>query len=306
MTRKNKNNFHKKKNHNKVGTNFINAKKDNKSPNTFLENSGVVKAIRSGSRSNNGFNKFNRNSNNAFNGSQNKKISKNGSQNNSNNFNRNNQNRNNNYKPNNNLNNSYNHFQQNNRNEDILKNVNLDNYSDIITEIINEFNKRNLDRLHRIDEQLLEEAIVKNNKDLIELTIITYSFRKLMSKKHILYNPKWSSFSSTVTNDLVYASSCFREQKIDEYRKAIKKVQDNIQNTDRTLGHFIHNLVDDARSKLASTAYAYGMSLSQASALLSAQKETVMEMIGTTKISDEDQKIKSIKERVGYLKEVVK
>jgi hypothetical protein len=93
---------------------------------------------------------------------------------------------------------------------------------------------------------------------------------------------------------------------MDDYRKAIQKVQKNIQNTDRTLGHFIHNLVDNARTKLASSAYAYGMSLSQATNLLSAQKENVMEMVGTTKISDEDKKIKSIKERVNYLQTALK
>lgn len=267
-------------NNNRSGKNYVNAKKDKSGPNSFLENSGIVKAIRSNKSISNNPNRNRFNKNNTQNNS---------SRNTQNNNFRNTQN---------------NNFNKNNNTTNL--NLNLEDYSDIITEIINEFNKRNLDKLHRLDEKLLEEAVMKNNKDLIELTIIAYSFRKLMSKKHILYNPKWNSFSSTVTNDLVYASSCFREKKMDDYRKAIQKVQKNIQNTDRTLGHFIHNLVDNARTKLASSAYAYGMSLSQATNLLSAQKENVMEMVGTTKISDEDKKIKSIKERVNYLQTALK
>lgn len=188
-------------NNNRSGKNYVNAKKDKSGPNSFLENSGIVKAIRSNkSISNNpNRNRFNRNN-----------TQNNSSRNTQNNNFRNTQN---------------NNFNKNNNTTNL--NLNLEDYSDIITEIINEFNKRNLDKLHRLDEKLLEEAVMKNNRDLIELTIIAYSFRKLMSKKHILYNPKWNSFSSTVTNDLVYASSCFREKKwmiIEKQYKKFKRI----------------------------------------------------------------------------------
>jgi len=184
----------------------------------------------------------------------------------------------------------------------VFSNVDFTNTEKIINLIIEQFKAKDLDKLHRIDEKILEDAIIHNRKDLVELSIVAYSFRKLLSKKHIFNNPNWASFEQKTISNLVQAIELSKKENKEEYNNKIKEIQEDIEKTDQLLGHFIHDIVFNARIKLASTVYAYGLSLSQAANLLSANKDDVMEIIGQTKISDEDTRSKTISQRVDFLK----
>jgi uncharacterized protein YjgD (DUF1641 family) len=88
--------------------------------------------------------------------------------------------------------------------------------------------------------------------------------------------------------DLQKAIEFSKKEDKTEYDTKIKEIENAIEKTDQLLGHFIHDIVFNARNKLASSAYAYGLSISQATNLLSADKDHVMELIGQTKMADED------------------
>lgn len=205
--------------------------------------------------------------------------------------------------------NNFNTTKQNNFNtnkpnkiDDFISKIDFTNIEKIITAILEQFRANDLDRLHRIDEKALEESIVSYRKDIVELTIIAYSFRKLLSKKHIFNSPNWKGFREKTISNLEEAIKLSKEENKDNYNLKIKEIQNSIEKTDQLLGHFIHDIVFNARTKLASSAYAYGLSLSQASNLLSANKDLVMELVGQTKIPDEDIKTKTMTERVNFLK----
>lgn len=205
--------------------------------------------------------------------------------------------------------NNFNMTKQNNFNtnkpnkiDDFISKIDFTNIEKIITAILEQFRANDLDRLHRIDEKALEESIVSYRKDIAELTIIAYSFRKLLSKKHIFNSPNWKGFREKTISNLEEAIKLSKEENKDNYNLKIKEIQNSIEKTDQLLGHFIHDIVFNARTKLASSAYAYGLSLSQASNLLSANKDLVMELVGQTKIPDEDIKTKTMTERVNFLK----
>lgn len=189
-----------------------------------------------------------------------------------------------------------------NKIDDFISKIDFTNIEKIITAILEQFRANDLDRLHRIDEKALEESIVSYRKDIAELTIIAYSFRKLLSKKHIFNSPNWKGFREKTISNLEEAIKLSKEENKDNYNLKIKEIQNSIEKTDQLLGHFIHDIVFNARTKLASSAYAYGLSLSQASNLLSANKDLVMELVGQTKIPDEDIKTKTMTERVNFLK----
>lgn len=189
-----------------------------------------------------------------------------------------------------------------NKIDDFISKIDFTNIEKIITAILEQFRANDLDRLHRIDEKALEESIISYRKDIAELTIIAYSFRKLLSKKHIFNSPNWKGFREKTISNLEEAIKLSKEENKDNYNLKIKEIQNSIEKTDQLLGHFIHDIVFNARTKLASSAYAYGLSLSQASNLLSANKDLVMELVGQTKIPDEDIKTKTMTERVNFLK----
>lgn len=192
-----------------------------------------------------------------------------------------------------------------NGNAEYLSKIDFTNIEQIITQIIEQFKVNNLEKLHRIDEKLLEEAIINYRKDLAELAIIAYSLRKLASKKHILLNPNWNFFKEEILSDLMIAINLNKEKDKKNYDIKITNIQDSIKKTDKLFGYFVQNIIFNARAKIASTAYAYGLSLSQATNLLSADKDQVMAIVGQTKISDEDLKDRTISDRVNNLKKII-
>lgn len=190
--------------------------------------------------------------------------------------------------------------------EKYISDLNVRNQAIAIQAILDQFLSINMQKLHAIDEKLLDEAIVTNNKELVELALIAYTYRKLISKKHIFYSPNWKKFKDKTIADLKLAIELSKKPDHIEYAKKIKEIQVDIENTDKLLGHFIHDIVFNARAKLASSAYASGLSMSQATNLLSADKDLVMELIGQTKIPDEDAVTigKTLKEKVNILKQI--
>jgi hypothetical protein len=179
-----------------------------------------------------------------------------------------------------------------------LKEFNIEN---IIDEIIINFKKFNLNKLHRIDEILLEQGIIENNKNIIQLCVITYTLRKLLSKKHITKNPRWVEISSKIILFLERSKQYYLNEDFKKYNQELKEIELIIKSTDNDFGYFVTNLVYDSRNKLASSVYGFGLSLSKACNLLDAKKEQVMNIIGSTKMSDEDIVFKSILDRVKYI-----
>ncbi len=179
--------------------------------------------------------------------------------------------------------------------------IEVSNLKLVIKSIIKNFEEENLYLLHRLDEALLEKAIIDNDADIVNLSVVAYCFRKLLSKKHIINNIKWPEIKQKLLDSL------YKIQKhiITGDQKAIKQeilnIEKTIEHTDNLFGYFVQNLVTNSRTKIASSAYGYGLSLSKASKLLSVNKEQVMKIVGQTKMSDEDETIENIKKRVEYI-----
>jgi len=188
----------------------------------------------------------------------------------------------------------------------INKNIALSNgfdssLSEIISKLISLIIKKDIEGIHILENQTLEVAITKNNKDYSSLCIIMYGLRKMMSKGHINTNDVWKKSENNILNELKNGLFDLNSNKTDNFRKTLMDIENEIRNTDKELGHYINQIIDDARIKLASSAYAYGLSASQASDLFSISKDQLMNFVGVTKMPDEDIKFKSIKERVGLL-----
>ncbi len=181
--------------------------------------------------------------------------------------------------------------------------IDLSNMNVVISSIIENFEKSNLYLLHRLDESLLEKGIIDNDKDIIDLCVITYCFRKTLSKKHITTNIKWPEVKDRIAGHLNNIKKSISTGDAEKTKQEIKEIETTIEHTDNLFGYFVQNLVSNSRAKIASSAYGYGLSLSKAVKLLSANKEQVMKIIGQTKMADEDELFSSIKERVNYIQE---
>jgi len=182
-----------------------------------------------------------------------------------------------------------------------LKPDNYESLSEIIKEFIPLLIKRNIDGMHALENQTLELTITADSKDYASFCIVMYGLRKMIAKPHIYSNPVWKKAQDIILNQLNDCSFSLKSNKIDEFRKTVTDIENEIRQKDKELGHYITQIIDDARIKLASSAYAYGLSASQASELFSIPKDQLMDFIGATKMPDEDPKYKSINERIHLL-----
>jgi len=135
--------------------------------------------------------------------------------------------------------------------------------------------------------------------------VLIYGLRKLLSKKHISQTEEWKNYKLQIIENLNEALKVYREEDSSKFNNYIKDTIHLIKNADKQLGRYVSIVIDDGRIKLASTAYAYGLSAAQASDLLSITKEQLMSYVGITKMPDEDKQFKSISERVHLLEVLV-
>lgn len=173
--------------------------------------------------------------------------------------------------------------------------------TDIIKFIIVYLEKNDFESLHLIENKTLEQAITEFNKDFSEVCVMIYGLRKLISKKHISQTQEWITYKQSIIENLNRSLDVYKEEDSSKFNNYIKNIIETIRQADQKLGRYVSVVIDDGRIKLASTAYAYGLSASQASDLLSITKEQLMSYVGITKMPDEDKQFKSIGERVHLL-----
>jgi hypothetical protein len=185
--------------------------------------------------------------------------------------------------------------------DNILKDFKkIDNLKETLVKVVQYVRKKDAEQLHSLEKKIIEDAIVNNDQDFAELAVVTYCFRKMFFKQHIFTTNVWKDTQDEILYDLNNLTKY--EFDLNKYRDTIKNAQSKIEYVDKQLGHFVENIVQSARTKLASTAYAYGLSSEQACSLFSTNREQLMSFVGNTKMPDEDKPFKTIKERVHLLK----
>lgn len=176
----------------------------------------------------------------------------------------------------------------------------------IIKEVIKNIEKRDYETLHSLENTTLEVAVTDFNKDFSQICVMIYGLRKLIAKKHISSTEEWKIYEKHILENLNISLENYREEDPSKFNNIIKNIIYVLKKADKELGRYVSLVIDDGRIKLASTAYAYGLSASQASDLLSITKEQLMSYVGITKMPDEDKKFKSINERVHILEVLTK
>lgn len=171
---------------------------------------------------------------------------------------------------------------------------------EIIEEMKKAFMKENANKLKRISNESLDKAVLSGDKVLVVISLVSYALYKILTKRHYQRSPGWEKFSQTVMEHL---DLCIQNPGETEEILTEKLVQ-NISSMSIQHGRFMGDLIDKARVKQASRAYALGLSLSSAIDLTGADRFRVYTYIGMTKIH-EDVPSKGVAERYDYAKGVL-
>ncbi len=145
------------------------------------------------------------------------------------------------------------------------------------------FESKDSFKLRGISEDAIKEAVLNNDKDLANIAILAYSLSKILSKLHFRRRDEWSKFEREAGKELAMFVG---EVKTGYASQACNRVIELIREIDESAGNYAKNLVEKSRVKMASTAYALGMSLESAARLTDANKYELLRYVGITKVHD--------------------
>jgi len=144
-----------------------------------------------------------------------------------------------------------------------------------------------------------------NNSKLANLSLISYAFSKLTSKPHFTYRKNWPKFKKDML--VLFTIEKDKPHTIKSLSYLLENVISEIEAFDKEAGNYISDVINQARIKQGSRAYALGLTLSKAANLTGANKESLFRYIGITKIHDRPFTVtKDLKERYKTAREALK
>ncbi len=160
------------------------------------------------------------------------------------------------------------------------------------------FMDRDVSTLKNLSNEVIKHAVIKTDKRLAEVAILCYALMKISSKIHIIKSSSWKSSKNRIALHIDKTRVSLSDSNKLSFEKEITGLHKSVTAVDSQLGHYVMNTIAKARLKMASSAYALGMSLGTASDLTGADKKELMSYIGATTIHDEEHVELSIAKRM--------
>ncbi|MBI5553119.1 MAG: hypothetical protein HY917_00065 [Candidatus Diapherotrites archaeon] len=174
-----------------------------------------------------------------------------------------------------------------------------------VSSVRDAFAKSNSGKLGDLAHQSIERAVFSSDPLMAQLSLITYALEKMLSRRHVVTSSKWPAVQQRIGVLFDESIAALHDGNVRKCRAALDKIVGETARLDSSIGLFVVNLMEKAKLKQASTAYALGLSLQAAANLTQANQDDLLNYIGVTRIHDEQQGIKSIRERVRELQALV-
>ncbi len=165
----------------------------------------------------------------------------------------------------------------------------------VIREIRKAFEAGDHEFLRKIALDLARRAAVEQSRGDADLAVIAYALSKILSKVHFAHSENWPRYRHAII-------SALRDAENGREHNVIARVERTIRKIDAEDGHFVKNVVDKARAKMAATAYSVGISASLAASLFNADLHDLLDYVGKLKVHDEHVPRIGIRERVEALR----
>lgn len=152
--------------------------------------------------------------------------------------------------------------------------------------------------LKKIVNDSIRDASLASDKRLAEIAVIAYALMKISSKEHIANSSNWGHARKKILEHLEDAKFSLLKGDEKKFESDLNRIRESVSSVDYELGHYITDSINKARLKMASSAYAFGLSLGSAADLTGADSKELMQYIGATKIHDEEEIELNITQRI--------
>ena len=154
--------------------------------------------------------------------------------------------------------------------------------------------EKDITELKELSNHTIHNASIFQDEDSVSVAILAYSLSKIIERK---------GYELDCRNILFFlnkAKECLSQNRIDDYRKIIKKTFSIISGVDSKLKLYIEEVINQAQIKKGSKIYEHGVSLARAAEILGVSQWELMFYIGKTKIIDKTKETIDVKDRLKF------
>ncbi len=168
-----------------------------------------------------------------------------------------------------------------------------------VTNILKVEEEKDVADLRELSNHVIHDASIFQDEDSVSIAILIYSLSKVIERREGKLNYKvLLGLIRDAKNDL-------EQNRIDGYRKVIKKLFRFISTIDTKLKLYIEQVINQAEIKKGSKLYAHGISLGRAAEILGISQWELMFYIGKTKLPDIKGGV-SVRQRLSYARGLFK
>ncbi len=167
-----------------------------------------------------------------------------------------------------------------------------------VKKLFSYYKSRNIAMLKKLSEDCAEKGFVDQNKDIIDVAIISNALAKFLEKEDVIESDEWKRFNEDVIEWL--ANFIKAPQKNPEI---IEKIIKRIEILGEKKYPFLVGLIEKSKIKVGAQIYAHGASLGVAAELVEINKTELSLYISHTRLPEKYETI-SLKERYEFVKKL--
>lgn len=168
-----------------------------------------------------------------------------------------------------------------------------------VTDILKVEEEKDVADLRELSNHVIHDASIFQDEDSVSIAILIYSLSKVIERREGKLNYK------VLLGLIMDARKDLEQNRIDGYRKIIKKLFKFISTIDTKLKLYIEQVINQAEIKKGSKLYAHGISLGRAAEVLGISQWELMFYIGKTKLPDIKGGV-SVRQRLSYARSLFK
>ena len=163
---------------------------------------------------------------------------------------------------------------------------------------------KNYLKIKLLSDQIIHQASIEQDPDIISLAVIIYSLSKLVERESYKTEKNWPEFYKSFMKNLDDMIESLEEDDLERFRDEINQNRRLIQNLSGNLKHFIQDVFRKAQINKASKIYEHGISMETTAKILGISIWELAEYSGSKVKSDGFTSTMPIKQRVQMAQEI--
>ena len=174
----------------------------------------------------------------------------------------------------------------------------------LASEVYSAFSKKDVRLLRKINDSCIVAIGMEFDEDTYNLALLSYVLSKILSKPRYFQKNGIADYLTMIRDSLEQCSSFAKKENERAFNSCIRKTFKLIDKLDSKDRRFIIKMQEKARLKVASTLYAQGFSLGQASDITGIDKREILSYAGQTMMFDRVKEEKTIHERLKIVRKI--